>query len=1421
MPGGQDAGVDSGLARRYSIFDDDDALAQAPPAAPAPARDAGSVVDAARRVQQVRDAGTVTQPARVEAPMRDAGAPPPARGGSVPVLAEPGPTPAPASYWAQLEDHRGQLHRVEASSIKEINRQFDELEARTQAEGGRDAHVTVSDADDASMSDLISPAFAAYKRKLKAGRADGGVSGSGGVELRVRPVREADAGAPAVDAGAPAQEPDAGAPPPPARGAEDAGSVLSAARRVQEVRDAGAAVTAPGRAPARYWALLEDHRGKQHRLEARSVGEVRRQFRELEDLTQDEGGPGAYVLVSDGDDASLSDLTSPEYAAELRKRKASRDAGVVAQRGAAPSSEDVVFSPDEVAPVRVPSRRDAGAAPSPADDMTFTLDEVEPVVARPRRDAGTPAVRRVATVVDAPEQEMGPPALERATVDAPEQEMGPPVLHERAPTDAGVAASRAALTDAGAEPIARTVQARDIVAAGPPPPRDAGAVRAVARSVNDPRDPRAPVMQLRGSSPEEVDRLESAYMRTRAPDAGVPPSYEGLHTPSGQPARGMSATVVAPNGSQLRLTDDSPESLARYFEFTDRHGTDVDLVGEPYLMEKLREAQAHRGDAGTRTMDAGVAKASTSALMDAGRTTEDAAASPVDATRRAAEVVRDAGQAAARALPDAGGNAYGALEPGNIDLTRRPHVRNADGSVSTVYSMGTEINGKQYLIPLVHDDGYIMTPDQGIAEFERTGKHLGVYASPEDSDRAAQAIHEDQERNPPIDTLTEKDDGGIARVAQAARVVSDAGTEVDAGNVNKLPEREPRAELDTGARADIAAAAPAQEQGPPPDLPLDTTLAPHAQEKQMLEGEKRVADVRVQRAEGAAEGAGKVAEQYGKMAERSAGDEERMRQTVTDARRRAGTLEQRMVGLMDHIEFEEHGKPKRDTLHLIMSILTSVLLAKLPGGAAAAKMIMQAMPTATNKWAERLSGDREAYDRLARMYGLSSHANASELEQEAMLSAAGAGTLKAGLNSIINSNASEDAKKLARETLELANNQIRGHARDIGSRELRNAYAQLPLESLQSMDDANQLGAEGQAVLHEKRKVQQAERKAEIDAQKGVTDIEEAPVRRKKLEGEVAAEQAEAPLRQKKMENENAEAPLRQKALEAEVRLKNANALEAEARAKFGPKHSDRETQLDVLTRSGSQSFERLAKMAKAGKTLPTSAMALGATLSKLDPNDAQTRRDVGLLLSLVLRNESGAVIGENEWDQRFNELGLNSTNEGIRRNALSGLLQSFEGMDRLQFLSSIDWSKDPPNAITAKILAEATARQKAQEGAGERNATEGQTGRGAGRVTGKGPAAPAPAAEPKDPQLEAKRGFDARELAARMKLTEAARSSTPAVMKVYNEENEERKAGGDVLFEALRRDYTLTPKPRAMLDYYRGIREARQRGKAPAGGAR
>ncbi len=96
---------------------------------------------------------------------------------------------------------------------------------------------------------------------------------------------------------------------------------------------------------------------------------------------------------------------------------------------------------------------------------------------------------------------------------------------------------------------------------------------------------------------------------------------------------------------------------------------------------------------------------------------------------------------------------YGATEPGNIDLTARPHAVNPDGSISTVRSMGVNLEGRNYLLPTVSEDGRIMEPDEAIDEFYKTGNHLGIYDDQETSDRAAQSIHEDQEAHMPRNTL--------------------------------------------------------------------------------------------------------------------------------------------------------------------------------------------------------------------------------------------------------------------------------------------------------------------------------------------------------------------------------------------------------------------------------------------------------------------------------------------------------------------------------------------------------------------------------------------------------------------------------------------------------------------------------------------
>jgi hypothetical protein len=87
----------------------------------------------------------------------------------------------------------------------------------------------------------------------------------------------------------------------------------------------------------------------------------------------------------------------------------------------------------------------------------------------------------------------------------------------------------------------------------------------------------------------------------------------------------------------------------------------------------------------------------------------------------------------------------GMLEKGNIDLTKRPRVQNADGSVSTVRSVSFNLDGKEVLLPTVSDDGRIMSDREAIENYNRTGKHLGKFDKPENATEYAHRLHEQQD----------------------------------------------------------------------------------------------------------------------------------------------------------------------------------------------------------------------------------------------------------------------------------------------------------------------------------------------------------------------------------------------------------------------------------------------------------------------------------------------------------------------------------------------------------------------------------------------------------------------------------------------------------------------------------------------------
>lgn len=88
----------------------------------------------------------------------------------------------------------------------------------------------------------------------------------------------------------------------------------------------------------------------------------------------------------------------------------------------------------------------------------------------------------------------------------------------------------------------------------------------------------------------------------------------------------------------------------------------------------------------------------------------------------------------------------GLLSAGNIDLSKRPVVKNPDGTISTVRSMSFNEDGREILVPTVSPDGRILSDDEAIDLYHKTGQNLGMFDNPDNATSYAQTLHNQQDQ---------------------------------------------------------------------------------------------------------------------------------------------------------------------------------------------------------------------------------------------------------------------------------------------------------------------------------------------------------------------------------------------------------------------------------------------------------------------------------------------------------------------------------------------------------------------------------------------------------------------------------------------------------------------------------------------------
>jgi hypothetical protein len=247
---------------------------------------------------------------------------------------------------------------------------------------------------------------------------------------------------------------------------------------------------------------------------------------------------------------------------------------------------------------------------------------------------------------------------------------------------------------------------------------------------------------VQGYEQQKQDKLKDQILAVMKAKQQVANANSVLQNPNAdQVSKDKANNVLALNTKKINdlMTEKNAKQMAKAFDIS---YSDPDKNKTPEVAAGLaahKEFQAAGPHTADNPQEAAVAKLAQGGQAQPGEHVD--VQNPKSAQQSTANTI----------TPSYGGQlAPGMLSAGNIDLSKRPNINNNDGSHSSVFSMSSEIDGKEVMYPGVGDGitypARKLTEAEALNQYKRTGKSLGIFKDSASADAYGEKLHEDQER---------------------------------------------------------------------------------------------------------------------------------------------------------------------------------------------------------------------------------------------------------------------------------------------------------------------------------------------------------------------------------------------------------------------------------------------------------------------------------------------------------------------------------------------------------------------------------------------------------------------------------------------------------------------------------------------------